>query len=263
MVKKDQAEAVGNRKRYRAPALERGLDILELLSRKTRALSQSGIAAELNRSSSEIFRVLGCLVERGYVARNAPGDGFILTMRLRQLAESWPLAKNLLEAALPEMRLLADRAWQSCHLGINNAGRMYVIAQAESPDPVGVTVKVASDYSLLHTASGRVLLTWQSKESADHWIAASEKSISGKRKKEFEQRLDSIRARGYELSDSDIMHGLVDISYPVLDTDGIALAALTVPYMEPLKTRKKIEDVIPMVERSAADISGRMIAGGY
>lgn len=256
-------KVVEKQRRYRAPALERGLDILELLSTKSKPLSQSKIAAELNRSSSEVFRMLSCLVERGYVARSASGDGFIMTMKLHQLAENWPLTKILIEAAMPEMHRLADRAGQSVHLGMYSAGRMYVPAEAKSSRPVGVSVKLSSDYPLVHTASGRVLLAWQPNRLAEHWITASEKSLSRKNRRAIDERLAAIRERGYEFSPSDIMHGLTDISFPILNTDGYALAALTVPFFEPLKADNSIEDVVPMVRESARIISRNMIDGTH
>lgn len=207
--------------------------------------------------------MLSCLVDRGYVARSASGDGFSMTMKLHQLAENWPLSKILVEAAMPEMHRLAERAGQSVHLGIYSGGRMYVAADAESSRPVGISVKVASDYSLLHTASGRVLLAWQPEAIADHWVLASEKSMSAKKKSQIDDRLDKIRSRGYEFSDSDIMLGLTDISFPILNSDGNALAALTMPFLKPLKAKKKIDDVIPMVQRSAETISKNLIDGTH
>ena len=46
------------RKPYSAPALEKGLDILELLSKQEAGLTQSEISRALGRSVSEIFRML-------------------------------------------------------------------------------------------------------------------------------------------------------------------------------------------------------------
>ena len=255
VLSKSKSSKAGSQGNYRAPALDRGLDILELLSNRTQAVSQSRIARELGRSSSEVFRMLSCLVDRGYVTRSDYGDGYVLTMRLHQLVQNWPLLKHYIESSLPEMHRLTEQVGQSCHLGVYNTGRMHVAVQVASPAPVGVTVKVAVDYSLVHTASGRVLLAWQSKKIADHWITASEDSVSKKTKDALYKRLGTIHKRGYELSNSDVMRGLTDISCPILDTNETALAALTMPYLHPLSTRKKIENVILLVRQSAKTIS--------
>ena len=205
--------------------------------------------------------MLSCLVDRGYVARSVSGDGFIMTMKLHRLAANWPLTEILVEAALPEMHHLAERAGQSVHLGVYSAGRLVVAAEAQSSNSVGISVRSGSDYSLLHTASGRVLLAWQPARLADHWIRESEPNLTPKKKREIDDHLLGIRERGHEFSNSDIMHGLTDISFPILNTDGYALAALTVPFLQPLKVKKKIEAVVAMVRESAGVIHRNMTEG--
>ena len=52
---------------YTAPALEKGLDILELLADAGEGLSQNQVAARLGRSVGEIFRMLEVLERRGWL----------------------------------------------------------------------------------------------------------------------------------------------------------------------------------------------------
>ena len=54
-----------DRKQYRAPALEKGLDVLELLADSARPLSTIQIGESFGRSRSEIFRMLSVLEDRG------------------------------------------------------------------------------------------------------------------------------------------------------------------------------------------------------
>jgi len=56
--------------KYTAPALEKGLDILERLSLSETGLSLSEIARDLGRSVSEIFRMLVVLEQRGYISQS-------------------------------------------------------------------------------------------------------------------------------------------------------------------------------------------------
>src|SRR5215472_779303 len=51
--------------RYLAPALEKGLDILELFAREPTGLTKSDVARQLGRTMSEIFRMMSCLEDRG------------------------------------------------------------------------------------------------------------------------------------------------------------------------------------------------------
>ncbi len=62
------------RDRYRAPALDKGLDILELLATEPGGLTRAEIVRAMGRGPSEIYRMLERLVARGYVSRSAEGD---------------------------------------------------------------------------------------------------------------------------------------------------------------------------------------------
>mgnify|MGYP003583588565 CR=1 FL=1 len=61
--------------RYRAPALEKGLDIIELLASETEPMSPSQISQRLGRSMSELFRMIQVLEHRGYIEQSANREG--------------------------------------------------------------------------------------------------------------------------------------------------------------------------------------------
>src|SRR5690606_35534132 len=85
---------------YAAPALEKGLDILELLSAEGDGLTQHQIAQSLGRSASEIFRMLSVLERRGYLLRAADGV-YRLSLRMFELAHRHPPIRRLLTVAMP------------------------------------------------------------------------------------------------------------------------------------------------------------------
>src|SRR6185369_4928114 len=89
--------------RYRAPALDKGLDILELLAGVDGGLTQAEIAKKLDRSPNEFYRMLDRLVRRGYVTRS-DGDRFSLTLKLFGLAQLHAPTRRLASFAMPLMR---------------------------------------------------------------------------------------------------------------------------------------------------------------
>ena len=100
---------------YSAPALDKGLDILELLSDEAGGLSQSEIAEATGRSVGQIFRVLATLERRGYVTRDAQSGLYAFSMRIFDLAHRHPPLRGLISIATPAMRDLAERVRQSCN----------------------------------------------------------------------------------------------------------------------------------------------------
>ncbi|MEA3094160.1 MAG: hypothetical protein QOJ04_5502, partial [Caballeronia sp.] len=62
--------------RYSAPALEKGLDIIELLASHPEGLSLADLGKTLGRTTAEIFRMVVTLETRGYLL--AIGDRYVL-----------------------------------------------------------------------------------------------------------------------------------------------------------------------------------------
>src|SRR5215471_4123013 len=115
---------LATKSRYSAPALEKGLDILELLARGSETLTRSEIARRLGRSVGELFRMLVCLEERGYISEVGPEERYQLTLKLFELAHQHQPLQHLLTIARPLMQQVADCTGQSCHLAMPSNGNI-------------------------------------------------------------------------------------------------------------------------------------------
>lgn len=217
--------------RYRAPALDKGLDILELLAGIDGGLTQTEIAKRLGRSPNEFYRMLDRLVRRGYVTR-IDGDRFSLTLKLFGLAQLHAPVRRLVSYATPIMRELSETTRQANQLVVFDRGAAVVIAQQEAPGYWGISIRVGSHISLFDTGSGHVLLAFRSPEERMMMISEQYKSANlPEVTPEFLARLDQIRERGYEMMPSAQTAGVFNLSAPVLSTVGQAIAALTIPYI--------------------------------
>jgi DNA-binding IclR family transcriptional regulator len=219
--------------RYRAPALDKGLDILELLATQPQGLTRAEIVKEMDRSANEIYRMLERLVARQYVMRNASGDRYALSLKLFALAHMHPPLSRLINQALPIMDDFARKAEQSCHMGVYDRGNVLISAQINSPRGWSFSLQRGARVGLLDTASGHVLLAFCDPGSfqrmrAEHTPVDGEVPIA---EDALAQTLAAIRANGYLERDSAQSFGVVDISYPILGPDNTALATLTCPYI--------------------------------
>ena len=101
---------------YSAPALEKGLDILEVLCQSETGLTLKEISTRLGRSVSELYRMLNCLVRRDYVATY--NDTYSITTKLFQLSQIHPPTHRLLTEAMPIMQELSRQILFSCDLRV-------------------------------------------------------------------------------------------------------------------------------------------------
>ena len=216
--------------RYRAPALDKGLDILELLATTDEGLSQAEIAKALERSPNEIYRMLDRLVRRHYVVRTS-GDRYELTLKLFALAHQHAPVRRLVAQAMPELRAFARDAGQSCHLSIYDRGNVVVVGQVDAPSYWGLSIRVGSRISLFNTGSGPVLLAFASEHERAMMIEEHELMPNEVRPDDLDARLAAIRERGYETMESEQALAVHNLSAPVFGPNQSVVAALSCPYI--------------------------------
>lgn len=219
--------------RYRAPALDKGLDILELLARQPQGLTRAEIVKEMDRNASEIYRMLERLVARQYVMRSISGDRYSLSLKLFTLAHMHPPMQRLVTQAVPIMEEFAREAEQSCHMGVYDHGNVLIIAQVSGPGTWGLTIRVGAHVGLIDTASGQALLAF-AQDGRVQEMLAQHRALEGEvplKTNELFAALDAIRKQGYFERESLQSFGVTDFSCPILRPDGSALATLTCPYI--------------------------------
>lgn len=252
------ADAKNNRKtQYSAPALEKGLDILELLSTEPDGLNVSEIAQCLQRSVGELFRMLVVLEQRDYVS-NLPGtDKYILSLKMFNLSHRFPPVKRLTSAASLVMKRMSMKAEQSCHLVIYYEGKGHVVVQQDSPSERMFSVRLGAEAPLINTCSGHLLLAYADADERENMIAkipAQHKKASKKLVKEI---IAAVAERGFESIVSGQAQGVQDIGFPVFDYTGQIVAALVMPYLTHIdgSNQTSMEQAQALVEIAAGDIS--------
>ena len=244
--------------KYRAPALDKGIDILELLARTAEPLNMTAIAAAIGYSKGEIFRMLQVLEERGYIARQND-SGYMLTNRLFMLGMEQPPIKSLSEAALPVMHRLANETQQPCHLVVASGDQIVVIARVDTPGDVGFVVRVGHRRPIAHSTSGAVLFAFQSDEVRAHWLETLNASGARYSRRRFVEQADRIRAQGHAALASEAVDGVTDLSAPIL-RHGYAAGALTIPFVERKPAQVTIKRAVERLRAAVADISKDLTA---
>ncbi len=92
------------RKEYSAPALEKGLDIVEALAKAPEGLTSADISERLGRPMGQLFRMLVVLQQRGYVAYQADSERYELTLKLFEIAHGLGPVRRLNLVAAPLMK---------------------------------------------------------------------------------------------------------------------------------------------------------------
>jgi DNA-binding IclR family transcriptional regulator len=242
---------------YSAPALEKGLDILELLAGSSPGLTQNQIAARLERSPSELFRMVEVLERRGYLARSATDGSYQLSLKLFELAHRHPPVKRLLAVALPRMHDLAQETNQSNHLVVLHEHRILVLAQVDSPQAMGFSVRLGAHFPFrADRVSALVLTAFQTPaRSAEMIDAMLHDDPRAPSRASVTRRIRAIRQRGHEAHVSETLPGITDLCFPIVDRSGAAIATLTQPYLRQRDVTMTVPQASAAHARTAQAIS--------
>ena len=242
-------------RKYRAPALEKGLDILEMLAEHARPMTPSQMSARLGRSVSELFRMIQVLEFRGYIELTPEGYG--LTNRLFQLGMAQAPIKSIVDVALPVMREVAAATGQSCHLVVPSEDQIVVVARIEAPGDLGYSVRVGYRRPILEATSG-LMIYGKASEAGRTALRARLEAIHGPaRVAEFGKASDAAAAEGFASRPSDFVHGVTDVVAPIMGADGV-IATLICPHIERLPSRCGLDAIPGILIEAAERISQEM-----
>lgn len=241
---------------YSAPALEKGIDILELLATAPGGLTISEIAQGLDRSISEIFRIIIVMERRRWLHKDAESDRYRVTYRMLDVAFRATPAQALSVVAAPVMHDLAVRTNQSCHLVVRGEGRGIVVQRQENMGAVGFGMRLGALVDLVTSCSGHVLLAF-APEARREALLPSLPRPDTLSLDQLERRLEVVRLQGYEMQPSARTAGVTDISYPVFGLDGHVAAALTIPFLVMIdgSQRASLEETRLLLREAAEGIS--------
>lgn len=229
--------------KYRAPALDKGLDILEFLAGSGVGLTQVEIAKGLGRGPNEIYRMLDTLVRRNYITRTPDGDKYMLSLRLLTIANMHPPRRRLLDIADPLLRAAADKIRQSLHLAVWEDGQFVVTSSVSAPGNWRLSLRIGSVIGLYNTGSGMVMIAFQDANQRQrmvrehHLVPGETVTEPGK----FEATIRQIREQGYVMAPSAYTSSVTNLSCPVLDPFGNAIAAVTCPYVEHINRQEGVD----------------------
>ncbi|HDR8928569.1 IclR family transcriptional regulator [Burkholderia vietnamiensis] len=216
---------------YRAPALEKGLDILELLIDRQYGMAQADICRALKRSRSELYRMMQVLEERGYIYRIDRHDRYALTMKLYFLGQHHAPTRSLGALVTPAMQEFTLQTVQSCYLTVFDGDTMIVIAAADAETEWNIAVRVGTRVPLQGSAAGEMYGALQGDDARSRLLRAGARAVGLPGASGHDEAAASRWADGCIRRPNARIAGVTDIATPIVDKTGAAIAILACPYL--------------------------------
>ncbi len=248
---------------YSAPALEKGIAILELLSSVHHPLAVADIATRLRRSRAEIYRMLVVLESLDYIRRTDDGQ-YDLTAKLFEIASRHAPKRSVVTAARAVMEELAEATLQSCHLMVNSGDHMVCLAREESPAAIGFSVQVGFRPPMLQSTSGRVYFAFQDEARQELIMSRMRRGKhDAATLRAFGAGASALVRRGYAVEPSRLTTGIRDLSVPIFGAQpGRAVACLTIPFVSHRLFPLGIKETAALLLEAAGRICANLRAGG-
>lgn len=246
--------------KYAVPALDKGLDILEYLAHKGSACSQSEIAAGLDRSPNEIYRVLVGLESRGYLIRDEFSGRYSLSLKLFNLSRSISPVDQVRQCAIPYMEDLAVNLGQSCYLTMLYQSQAMTVAQARSHSEMHLSIAEGSLFKLYQSTPGKLLLANSNSAVREMLIDHDDVYREYKKQNEILNDLNIIQEQGYIIQRNPLINGVNDYSFLIGKPEATLIAALTISSFEtPFYDVLNQQSIITELKAAANSITSILI----
>jgi DNA-binding IclR family transcriptional regulator len=167
---------------------------------------------------------------------------------------------RLANLATPLMHQAAAAANQELHMAILDSTSIRIIAQVDSPAPIGFRLRVGTRNPAMATASGRLLVAWQAPAIRDWLLDEMRRDRPKEEADALARRTQMIRAKGYEMVTGESLQGITEVSFPLIDSSGFAQAVLTMPYLPAARPAIGFDEACEIVLRTAEAIT--ILLGG-
>lgn len=220
-------------KKTSVPALERGIDILELLASSGKTLSFSEILTALSIPRASLVRILDTLVERKIIDKMEVDGHYRLGMKLLYLGHRLKDKINLRTVAWPLMQRLAEQIRETVELSVLDQGQLLLIEQIEGPGDVRVYSRIGGAYPYFHAVSvGKLYLAHMDPAKRKRVVdqlglpAVTPWTITDR--EVLERELVEILTIGYATENQELRKGVRRVAAPIYDHDGHVAGGLSI-----------------------------------
>jgi DNA-binding IclR family transcriptional regulator len=247
-----------------APALDRGLAILEALDSRPEGMNLSELSRIIGSPKNSTSRLVQTLMARGYAERDDATMIIRLTGKLLRLGHPRVGRVSLVECALDPMRTLRNAVGETVQLGIPIGDEGVVIEQVESTQAVRICVEIGLRFPLHNNAPGKVLLAFQHPRACERTIQRlklarlTERTITTK--DALRKECERVVSLGYGTDWGEADEGIHCVAAPVFDRPNHLLAVVWASAVAGRMPKNNFPKVAVEVMKAAREIERRLRA---
>jgi DNA-binding IclR family transcriptional regulator len=246
-------------------SLDRGLVILEAVSRSSEPVSLAELTSLLGIDRSSAFRLANTLKRRGFLAYPAGRKDYILGSALWRLAHQYDWGTMLIRVSREPLKQLASRTNETAHLAIREGKHALFIDHAAVNHVIAVSGQTGEMVPLYCTAHGKALLAdFDYKELRSIFGSSPLQNHTKQTTRSVTQLAETcvqIKAQGYASDDGEYQEGVRCVAAPIRAHGGMIIGSIGIsaPLLRFPKERYKAygEEVRAAAEEISAKLSAQ------
>jgi DNA-binding IclR family transcriptional regulator len=238
--------------------VDKALKIVELLEYREE-MGITAISKSLQLAPSTAHRLVASLAAHDFIVQDPVTKRYRLGMRVFQLGSNVAARFGVRSAALRNMEILVEETQETVNLGVLVRHELFYLEKITHNDPIRIELQVGHAVPANCTGMGKAILAYLPPDRLDALLPRlslerrTSRSITDL--PTLKKELSVIRQQGYSFDNSELIEGISCVAAPILPSEDIALAAISVAGPSTRMGPAKINRVIPLVKKAAEKTS--------
>ncbi|MDE0591566.1 SMP-30/gluconolactonase/LRE family protein [Halocynthiibacter sp. C4] len=243
-----------------AGTLVKGIQILEYLAARKQPCTSTELLKQTELPKATLYRLLGAMVEFGFVRHDKQNKVYALGHRLIELGRETAGARDLRSAAEYELSRLAEELNETVSFAVMEKDRTIHVDVRQPENPLAVKIDIGRNFTAVGSASGQAILASLPPHKVNPFLAGMPEDERAKLLASFA----ISRARGYTISESKTIEGVLIIAVPVFGPSEMGNGAIVVTALAdriPLERRHVIgRDLMEAARRVMGNIGSAPVS---
>jgi len=236
----------------------KAMTILNCFSASEPELSLKSLSEMTGLYKSRIMRLCGTLSAQGFLVKTSRAT-YKLGPRLLILGKIYEKTHSLLNSSGPILESLVSTTGESAAIFVREGTIRYCLVKKDGPSPLRYSVTEGEPLPLYAGAPGKVLLAYATPEARRQILSdttlerITSTTITGMG--ELEQELETIRRKGYAISQGEVLPDAISLAAPVFDHDSKVNYSLQIGGPSQRLTPDRWPELIPKLLDCAKELS--------
>jgi IclR family transcriptional regulator, acetate operon repressor len=216
-----------SKKKRRVGGARRCLQALEILAGEPYLVGLAEISGLLSLPKSSTHRLLGLLIEAGYVELEPITRRYSLTPKVLWIGSSYLRNSPVERSALTVLSRLSEETGTTSHVGVWDSGKVLLLHSTDPPNAISLFVEVGERRPVHASALGKALLAFRSAADLNKICDGGFAQFTPRTKASraaIEEELLRVREAGVAIDDEEYAPGMRCIAAPIRDQQGVVAA---------------------------------------